>query len=966
MENLPKAFFSYSRINKDRITFFQEEFKKRGVEIWRDEENLYGGQHWPRELGDAIAACPCFLLFWSKEAKESHYIGVEWNIAFALERHIIPCLLDQTPLPNSLRAFQAVNLQVPDVALPKLIYELKVKVLGFIPDSNREAEVLTSLSKIPSTDPQSVLANFHSIIIQHKWNIQGDRNLIAGGDINITVTSPPIGARDTQLQNLLEGVEQTWINGVLKNSLQNVVQVELGKEIDLNLVDHPLKEIVEISSPKAKPLPSMYEEQKSLLILGEPGSGKTTSLLELAEYLVHRAASDPRQPIPVVFNLSTWSDRYKNFDTWLLEEFNNKYHAPKAFSRKCLSKHWCILLLDGLDEIKASYRLSCINAINDFIKEIGVPGIAVCSRLQEYREIQSHFQFKVGLILEPLSDRQVAYSLHEAGLYTDGLYKFIENDEPFRNLLRTPLFLSILILTFKDHPEEVIELEKIKTQTEWRPHLFEKYVERMFERKGQRKLNYSPKVVKEGLSWLAQQMMKHSQTVFLLENLQPSWLSSGKERGGYWVSSRMLSGILLASPFLWPLFTKENLSTGNLFVFIVVGSMSGIIDGLIFERKIPLVTNRATISIKGLHLALHCFAIFLAIYFYGSIRQILIDPPPYFPGLLQVGASSLLLGLVFGCRSINRNREIDIKTFEGLGWSHIRAQKGFFIGYGFGAMLWLSIPLVFDLLGILPWGVWGGMLFISVSLALMSADILLTNLVYRMVNPNRERFPTMMKGSKHRKKILLILLVLHLAVIFVSSATYSTFQADFLSYVKEGSLPVHYLFIYLFFILGSRIILGVTLGAMGCLFGIKKKGVEGKIQPNQGIKLTLFHSTSVALTIMILLWVIFFWGTPTDVMQGRERLFKDIFLSIFCGILVAFYSGTPDVIQHYLLRLIFWIRGHTVIRLDRFLESAKDLLFLQRVGGGYIFIHRLLLEYFSELKNPVSNRKVETNKFQML
>ena len=33
----------------------------------------------------------------------------------------------------------------------------------------------------------------------------------------------------------------------------------------------------------------------------------------------------------------------------------------------------------------------------------------------------------------------------------------------------------------------------------------------------------------------------------------------------------------------------------------------------------------------------------------------------------------------------------------------------------------------------------------------------------------------------------------------------------------------------------------------------------------------------------------------------------------------------------------------------RFLETAKDLIFLRRIGGGYIFIHRLLLEYFAAL-----------------
>jgi hypothetical protein len=32
-----------------------------------------------------------------------------------------------------------------------------------------------------------------------------------------------------------------------------------------------------------------------------------------------------------------------------------------------------------------------------------------------------------------------------------------------------------------------------------------------------------------------------------------------------------------------------------------------------------------------------------------------------------------------------------------------------------------------------------------------------------------------------------------------------------------------------------------------------------------------------------------------------------------------------------------------------FLNQAKELLFLRQVGGGYIFTHRLLREYFASL-----------------
>lgn len=33
----------------------------------------------------------------------------------------------------------------------------------------------------------------------------------------------------------------------------------------------------------------------------------------------------------------------------------------------------------------------------------------------------------------------------------------------------------------------------------------------------------------------------------------------------------------------------------------------------------------------------------------------------------------------------------------------------------------------------------------------------------------------------------------------------------------------------------------------------------------------------------------------------------------------------------------------------RFLDYATERIFLRKVGGGYIFIHRLLQDYFAEL-----------------
>lgn len=47
---------------------------------------------------------------------------------------------------------------------------------------------------------------------------------------------------------------------------------------------------------------------------------------------------------------------------------------------------------------------------------------------------------------------------------------------------------------------------------------------------------------------------------------------------------------------------------------------------------------------------------------------------------------------------------------------------------------------------------------------------------------------------------------------------------------------------------------------------------------------------------------------------------------------------------------MLWRNGSAPLHYARFLEYAADHIFLRKVGGGYIFVHRLLLEYFASLE----------------
>ncbi len=53
--------------------------------------------------------------------------------------------------------------------------------------------------------------------------------------------------------------------------------------------------------------------------------------------------------------------------------------------------------------------------------------------------------------------------------------------------------------------------------------------------------------------------------------------------------------------------------------------------------------------------------------------------------------------------------------------------------------------------------------------------------------------------------------------------------------------------------------------------------------------------------------------------------------------------------QHFALRVILYCNGYIPRNYARFLDYCTDRLFLQRVGGRYRFIHRLLQEHFATM-----------------
>jgi energy-coupling factor transporter ATP-binding protein EcfA2 len=85
-----------------------------------------------------------------------------------------------------------------------------------------------------------------------------------------------------------------------------------------------------------------------------------------------------------------------------------------------------------------------------------------------------------------------------------------------------------------------------------------------------------------------------------------------------------------------------------------------------------------------------------------------------------------------------------------------------------------------------------------------------------------------------------------------------------------------------------------------------------------------------------------------------------VFGVLLNGLLGGLQFGGKAVLQHFILRFLLWRTGNIPWQYIRFLDEATRRLLLRKVGSGYVFIHRLVQDYFASLESvPQANSNTE-------
>lgn len=397
---------------------------------------------------------------------------------------------------------------------------------------------------------------------------------------------------DTKRLSLLQVVENEVVARI-NYSLHNSVNLPWNFDIEIG---DKLSEVIS----GCQNILNVFDRNKiagKLLILGAPGFGKTTIMLTLAKDLIERAKQDKNYPIPVLFDLTNWKDKQSMSD-WLVMELTSKYGVRQDLGTKWVSDAKLLPMLDGLDELESEYQEPCVRSINDFLHSDCSPRYLVVSSCEEeYKEVvqgQSGLDLNGKIILQSLTHEQIRAYL--AGINQE-ILPLDENDENLLELLKKPFVLSIiasisLYQTSSYQTSSMLERWITLSSTQDRfQYLFEQYVDpvmRQFVRpnlasQGWITLKYTYQNKKsptrqQALRWLvflAQQLQRKSQSEFVIENIQPNWLSNKYNKQIYALGVGLyfgsISGLIIGT-----IVFVIILNFINIFIGLIVGLCIGI------------------------------------------------------------------------------------------------------------------------------------------------------------------------------------------------------------------------------------------------------------------------------------------------------------------------------------------------------------------------------------------------------
>jgi hypothetical protein len=399
-------------------------------------------------------------------------------------------------------------------------------------------------------------------------------------------------------------------------------------------------------------------------------------------------------------------------------------------------------------------------------------------------------------------------------------------------------------------------------------------------------------------------MQQQKQSVFLIEHLQPDWLDRRALRWRYALTDRLGNGVAI----------------GLLFMLITL-IVDAITSTLARQFHIPLPSWwSANSSWQNV-----LFSFFIGVLFGGVFGQVRAPSLQRNATIIStIGSAMFGLALVIG--------EIIL-----LGWLTNTSQSSMKASDLLKAPGILATDIVYLLAGAFAGGFAGG--------AHIRPRWITT------VETIRWSWSSAWRSMRRALRGGLIFGVLFVILIWIWNLAFN-FQ-------KTG-LNIGLLLRGLVVNLSLGVLIGVLLAIpigliSGLIGGLVSGEQETKVIPNQGFYRSAQRAVLIGLCATLLLTLILMpllhqLDRGAWLLAVNEALMPGLLYGLITGLTFGGYA----CLSHLALRFVLWRQGAMPWNYASFLDYAASRVFLRKVGGGYIFVHRLLLEHFAALPDAQS------------
>jgi hypothetical protein len=143
--------------------------------------------------------------------------------------------------------------------------------------------------------------------------------------------------------------------------------------------------------------------------------------------------------------------------------------------------------------------------------------------------------------------------------------------------------------------------------------------------------------------------------------------------------------------------------------------------------------------------------------------------------------------------------------------------------------------------------------------------------------------------------------------------------------------------------------------AAAVVLGVVPGNRENHMRPNEGISQSLRNGLLIGVPSSLVVAVVLAYVAVPQLVGGfielRGPWLNPFALAVryavlFAAVMFLVYGGAA-VLFHAALRVVLALRTPLPLNLVGFLDHAAACGLLRRVGGGYMFLHRTLLDYFA-------------------